>query len=65
MPPKGQGIVNPSRRFVGRSSLSRKSTTDLTENENQDCMKGVDFRSPRLNKTILCQKLIIPLSSNL
>ena len=42
MPPKGQAILYPSRRFVCRSSVSRKSTTDLTENENHDWMKGLE-----------------------
>jgi hypothetical protein len=47
MLPKGQGIVYSSRMFVCRSSLRRKSTADLTENENQDCRGEFRFRQTR------------------
>ena len=49
MLPKEQGFFPSSHRFVCRSSLSRKSTTDLTENENRDCMKGVEFSKTAQN----------------
>ena len=49
-------FLNSFRRSVCKSSLSRKSTTDLTENENQECMKGVEF-SKTTRKTILYHKI--------
>ena len=66
---KNKGFFYPSRRFVCKSSLSRKSTTDLTENENQDCMKGVEFSKTMQNhfmsqnslflSHIICKLLVI------